>query len=139
MYIAQFPILIYSTAHYNITYTLLPCFRRAAYRRSHALQGINSCRVPIYYTWVERERIADKMPCLRAHTLSGIRTNDPLIMSREHEPLHQIALTHNFTGKPNKVLSIFIKSKLLGTLIQWHFVIINTLDPLKFLRYTCTW
>ena len=54
------------------------------------LQGITSCRVPIYYTW-SRETIVDKMPCLRAYAPSGIRTHDPLITSREHEPLHHSA------------------------------------------------
>ena len=31
------------------------------------------------------------MPCLRAYAPSGIRTHDPLITSREHEPLHHSA------------------------------------------------
>ena len=31
------------------------------------------------------------MSCLRAYALNGIRTHDPLIMSREHEPLHHSA------------------------------------------------
>ena len=38
-----------------------------------------------------RETIVDKMPCLRAYAPSGIRTHDPLITSREHEPLHYSA------------------------------------------------
>ena len=38
-----------------------------------------------------RETIADKMPCLRAYAPSGILTHDPLIMSREQEPLHYSA------------------------------------------------
>ena len=33
------------------------------------------------------------MPCLRAYAPSGIRTQDPLITSREHEPLHHSAHT----------------------------------------------
>ena len=33
------------------------------------------------------------MPCLRAYAPSGIRTHDPLITSREHEPLHYSAPT----------------------------------------------
>ena len=35
------------------------------------------------------------MPCLRAYAPSGIRTHDPLIMSREHEPLHHSAPTEH--------------------------------------------
>ena len=50
-------------------------------------------RVPIYYTWVERDNIVDKMPCLGAYAPSGIRTHELLITSREHEPLHHIAPT----------------------------------------------
>ena len=33
------------------------------------------------------------MPCLGAHALSGTRTRDPLITSREHEPIHYSAST----------------------------------------------
>ena len=40
-----------------------------------------------------RETILDKMPCLRAYALSGNRTHDPLIMSREHDPIHYSAPT----------------------------------------------
>ena len=36
-----------------------------------------------------RKKIVDKMACIRAYAPSGIRTHDPLIISREHEPLHQ--------------------------------------------------
>ena len=56
-----------------------------------ALQGINSCRVPIYYTWVERDNyVQNALP-------KGIRTEgdsnpQPLITSREHEPLHHSLL-----------------------------------------------
>ena len=55
IYIVHFLFLI-STAHYNITYILYPdiSVHVAAYRRSKALQGINICWVPIYYTWVNR-------------------------------------------------------------------------------------
>ena len=35
----------------------------------------------------------DKIPCLRAYTPSGIRTHDPLIMSREHESIYYSAPT----------------------------------------------
>ena len=35
-----------------------------------------------------RETNVDKMHCLRAYTTSGIRTIDPLVTGREHEPLH---------------------------------------------------
>ena len=40
-----------------------------------------------------REKIVDKMPCLRAYAPSGIRTPDLLIASREYiyEPLHHSA------------------------------------------------
>ena len=58
---------------------------------SNALQGINSCRVPIYYTPGLRETIVDKMHCLKAYTPSVIRTHDPLITSREHEPTHKLS------------------------------------------------
>ena len=40
-----------------------------------------------------RETIVDKMPCLGAHALSGTRTRDPQITSREHEPIHYNAST----------------------------------------------
>ena len=52
-----------------------------------AFEGINSCWVPTYYTWVER----DKMPCLRAYASSGIWTHDLMITSQEHKPLHHSA------------------------------------------------
>ena len=35
----------------------------------------------------------DKMPCLRAYAPSGIRTHDPRITSREHDPLYHSAPT----------------------------------------------
>ena len=38
-----------------------------------------------------RETVVDKMPCLRAYAPSGIQTHDPLITSREQEPLHHSA------------------------------------------------
>ena len=38
----------------------------------------------------------DKMLCLRAYAPSGIRTHDPLITSREHEPLHYSAPISDF-------------------------------------------
>ena len=34
------------------------------------------------------------MPCLRAYAMSWISTHDPLITSREHEPLHHSAPMH---------------------------------------------
>ena len=37
----------------------------------------------------ERPSIVDKMPCLRAHAPSGIRTHGPSdLQVQEHEPLH---------------------------------------------------
>ena len=48
--------------------------------------------IPAGYPW-SRETIVDKMPCLRAYAPSGIRTHDPLITSREHEPLHHSSPT----------------------------------------------
>ena len=70
--------------------------RLPSYRGAHGKQGINSCRYP-FTTPGLRETIVDKMPCLGAHALSGTRTRDPLITSREHEPIHYSASTtvHN--------------------------------------------
>ena len=45
--------------------------------------------IHIYYTHGSRETFVNKIPCLGANATSGIRTHDPLITSREHEPLHQ--------------------------------------------------
>ena len=39
-----------------------------------------------------KETTVDKMPCPGAYPPSGIRTHDPLIMSREHEPLYTTVL-----------------------------------------------
>ena len=55
-------------------------------------QGINSCRYP-FTTPGSRETIVDKMPCLGAYALSATRTRDPLITSREHEPIYYSAST----------------------------------------------
>ena len=55
-------------------------------------QGINSCRYP-FTTPGLREIIVDKMPCLGAYALSETRTRDPLITSREHEPIYYSAST----------------------------------------------
>ena len=52
-----------------------------------SIEGINTCRVPIYYTG-SGETTLDKMFCLGAYAPSVIRTHDPLITSREHEPIH---------------------------------------------------
>ena len=47
-----------------------------------------------------RERqVVDKMPCLRANALSGIRTHNLLIASREHKPLHSSAPSQIITRK----------------------------------------
>ena len=43
--------------------------------------------------WSRETIIVDKMPCLRAYAPSGNRTDDPLIMSREHEPIRYSAPT----------------------------------------------
>ena len=40
-----------------------------------------------------RETIVDKLPCLWAYAPSGIQTHDPLIRSREHEPINHSAPT----------------------------------------------
>ena len=66
--------------------------RLPSYRGAHGKQGINSCRYP-FTTPGLRETIVDKMPCLGAQALSGTRTRDPLITSREHEPIHYSATT----------------------------------------------
>ena len=63
-----------------------------AIMQPYSAKNIRRNRVPIYYTWVERD-IVDKMPCLGAYAPSGIRTNEPLITSREHEPLNHSAPT----------------------------------------------
>ena len=44
----------------------------------------------------------DKIPCLRAYAPSGIRTHDPLIMSREHEPIYYIQRLNKFSSGFNK-------------------------------------
>ena len=61
------PILIYSTAHYIISDILLP----QPFGCLWALISItrkNSCRVPIYYTWVERDN------CGQNALSKGLRT-----------------------------------------------------------------
>ena len=55
------------------------------------MQALNSYQVPINTRPGSIETIVDKIPCLRAYTLIGIRTHDPLITSREHKPLHHSA------------------------------------------------
>ena len=71
------PCSIYSTVHYLITV--------GAYK--HYTEYIPA-GYPVPTPW-SRETIVDKMPCVRAYiyTLSGIQTHDPLITTREHEPL----------------------------------------------------
>ena len=80
---------------------LLPRYARLpSYRGAHGNQGINSCRYP-FTTPGLRETIVDKMPCLGAQALSGTRTRDPLITSREHEPIHYSSLsTNRYTTVP---------------------------------------
>ena len=48
------------------------------------------------------------MPCLRAYAPSGIRTHDPLITSREHEPLHHSAPTYKINYHVLQVKPSFI-------------------------------
>ena len=60
-----------------------------------ALQGINTCRVPIYYTWVERDNCGQNALSKGIRT-GGIRTHDPLITSREHKPLHHSGIRFTF-------------------------------------------
>ena len=70
-------------------YTLLRCITTTLVLK--ALERINSYQVvPIYYTWVKRETLVDKMPCLKAYS-SRIWTHSPLITGRECKPLHHIA------------------------------------------------
>ena len=64
-----------------------------------AFQGSNNfipawvCLVP-FTAPGSRETIVDKTPRLWVYAPSGIRTHDPLITSREHEPLHHSAPTN---------------------------------------------
>ena len=101
---------ITSKSHLYALEALLPrLYPPCSLSALRAFEGINSCWVPIYYTWVERDNnFVDKMPCLGAYAPSGIRTHDPLITSREHEPLNHIAsiLAENtFTTYPGCFLS----------------------------------
>ena len=57
-----------------------------------ALEVINFCWVPIYFTWVKRDNL-DKMPCLGAYAPSWIHTHDPVIASQKHKPIHHSAPT----------------------------------------------
>ena len=85
------PILIYSTAHYN---THLHIITPALAELPIGAQKHYKEWIPAGYPFTtpgSRETIADKMPCLRAYAPSGILTHDPLITSREHEPLHYSA------------------------------------------------
>ena len=85
----------------------------ASYRGAHGKQGINSCRYP-FTTPGLREKIVDKMPCLGAHALSGTRTRDPLITSREHEPIHYSASTKIAKGKTTCVfMNAFLRKPLV--------------------------
>ena len=86
--------------------------RLPSYRGAHGKQGINSCRYP-FTTPGLRETIVDKVPCLGAHALSGTRTRDPLITSREHEAIHYSAST-SLEGEvsltPEIAMSCFIEN-----------------------------
>ena len=55
---------VYSTAHYNITITLA----LAELPVGKALQGINSCQVPIYYTWIESDNCGQNTLSKKGHT-----------------------------------------------------------------------
>ena len=83
------PILMYSTAHYIITDILLPRLYPSCLWVLISITRNNY--IPAGYPFTTpglRETIVDKMSCLRAYAPSGIRTHDPVITSREHEPLH---------------------------------------------------
>ena len=92
--------------------------RLPSYRGAHGKQGINSCRYP-FTTPGLRETIVDKMPCLGAHALSGTRTRDPLITSREHEPIHHSAPTLNLFK---------INEKCYFSVISWPILILFVLS-----------
>ena len=69
-------IINYSAA-YSTKYTATLAGAQAIRRNNNSY--------PNYYTWIER----DKCGQMRTYTTSGIRTIDPLVTGREHEPLHQ--------------------------------------------------
>ena len=60
------------------------------------------------------------MPCLRVYATSGIRVHDPLITSREHEPLHHSAPVkgrlYAFTSFPSELISVFRTASLCSPL-----------------------
>ena len=57
------------------------------YLKSFSTEWINSCRLPIYYTWVEIDKCGQNALSLGAYILTECvnRTHNPLIKSREHE------------------------------------------------------
>ena len=67
--------------HYYQALALMQPFSAKSIRRNKFLLGTHLLHTP-----GSRETIVDKMPCLGAYAPSGIRTHDPLITSREHEP-----------------------------------------------------
>ena len=74
----------YSTALHHY-----PCCSRAA---TQTLGGIKRNRfLPGTQLLHLGEKVENKMPCLRAYALGGIRTHNPLIASREYKPLHHSA------------------------------------------------
>ena len=86
------PILIYSTAHYNITYIVI----------TPALAELPILGAPKHYkeqipagypfaTPGSRETIVGKIALSKGIHTEWIRTHDPLTVSREHEPLHHSA------------------------------------------------
>ena len=93
------PILIYmySTSHYIHVQHHLHIITPALVELPMGAQKHYKEWIPAGYPFTtpgSRETIVDKMPCLRAYAPSGIRTHDPLITSREHEPLHHSAPTN---------------------------------------------
>ena len=87
-------------------YYYYPGFSRAAFiTMNEFLPGTHAFTTP-----GSRETSVDKMPCLRAYAPSGIQTHDPLITSREHEPLH-----HSAPGAPTLV-AVVPSSKALEPL-----------------------
>ena len=58
------------------------------------IEGNIPAGFPICYTHGSRETTLYNVHCLEAYAPSRIRTHDPLITSRDHEPIHHIAPTY---------------------------------------------
>ena len=74
------------------------------HKDAHGKQG-NILPLPLYYTWIERETIVDKMPCLGTYALGGLEP--PTLWLRSKSTLSYTVLPHRLFFKECNHYMIF--------------------------------